>query len=140
MKQIIVLVTAGLLAVSLTSWAAVTKKVEQEIAERTKPVGEVCLQGEACASAVKSAAASSGPRSGEEIYNASCTSCHAAGVAGAPKLGDVASWEPRIAKGMETLYSNSINGINAMPAKGLCMDCSDEEMKAVVDYMVEASK
>ncbi len=117
-----------------------SEKMAQEIAERTKPVGAVCIEGEPCAAQAASAAKPSGPRSGEAIYSASCTSCHAAGVAGAPIFGDVAQWAPRIAKGVETLYANSINGINAMPPKGLCMDCSDEEIQATVDYMLDAAR
>ena len=50
------------------------------------------------------------------------------GAAGAPKTGDAAAWAPRIAKGMDTLYGNAINGVGAMPAKGLCADCSDDEI------------
>ncbi len=117
-----------------------SEKMAKEVAERTKPVGDVCIEGDPCAAQAASAAKPSGPRSGEDIYAASCTSCHALGVAGAPTFGDAAQWAPRIAKGLDTLYANSINGINAMPPKGLCMDCSDEEIQASVDYMVEAAK
>ena len=55
-------------------------------------------------------------------------------------MGDAGAWSPRVAKGMETLYTHAINGFNAMPAKGLCMTCSDDEVKAAVDHMVEGSK
>jgi cytochrome c5 len=79
-------------------------------------------------------------RSGKEIYNKSCTTCHAAGVANAPRLGDVAAWNERLAKGMDTLYLNAKNGLNAMPPKGLCMDCTDEELNAAVDYLIAGSK
>lgn len=117
-----------------------SEKMAQEVADRTKPVGEVCIEGDPCAAQAASAAKPSGPRSGESIYSASCTSCHALGVAGAPTFGDAAMWAPRIAKGVDTLYTNSINGINAMPPKGLCMDCSDEEIQAAVDYMLDAAR
>lgn len=79
-------------------------------------------------------------RSGEEIYKATCVTCHAAGIANAPKFGDAAAWGPRIDKGMDTLYTSVINGLNAMPPKGMCMDCSEDELKTAVDYMVEKSK
>ncbi|WP_286875577.1 c-type cytochrome, partial [Marinimicrobium sp. UBA4509] len=62
-----------------------------------------------------------------------------AGVSGAPMLGSVDDWASRIEKGSETLYDHAINGFNAMPAMGLCSDCSDEEIQATVDYMVEES-
>jgi len=74
---------------------------------------------------------------GQKIYQASCQSCHAAGVAGAPKLGDKEAWAPRIAKGKDALLISVTNGLNVMPPKGTCMSCSDEELSAAVDYMVE---
>lgn len=74
---------------------------------------------------------------GQNIYKASCQACHAAGVAGAPKLGDKDAWAPRIAKGSDAMYTSVIKGLNAMPPKGACMSCSDDELRAAVDYMVE---
>ena len=76
-------------------------------------------------------------RDGQTIYKTACFVCHDAGVAGAPKLGDAAAWAPRIAKGNDALYSNLKNGLNAMPPKGTCMNCSDDELKAVLDYIIE---
>lgn len=112
--------------------------VKDEMTDRLSPVGSMCMAGENCAAAPVTVA--SGPRSGEEIYNAKCIACHSSGAAGAPKVGDVAAWAPRISKGIEVLYTGAINGIGGMPAKGLCMDCSDDEIKQTVDYMVESSK
>jgi cytochrome c5 len=128
-----------LLGASLTA-LAVSDKQRAAIEERTKPVGSVCVEGDSsCADAVASGSGG-GSKSGEEIYNTSCMACHSTGAAGAPKVGDVAGWSPRIAKGIDQLYANAIGGINGMPAKGLCMACSDDELKATVDYMLEKSK
>ena len=77
---------------------------------------------------------------GEQVYQASCQSCHAAGVAGSPKLGDKAAWAPRIATGMDALVASSINGKGIMPPKGACASCSDDDLKAAVEYMVSASQ
>jgi cytochrome c5 len=66
--------------------------------------------------------------------------CHATGAAGAPKVGDAAAWAPRIAQGMDTLVQHSINGLRAMPPRGTCANCSDEDLKAAVTYMVERSQ
>lgn len=107
----------------------------EEIAERIKPFGSVCRAGEDCGTVA--AVAASGPLSGQAVYDQFCFACHAAGVGGAPLQGDVAQWEPRIAKGMDVLMASTINGINAMPAKGTCMNCSDEELQAAVEYMLE---
>ncbi|HRF87484.1 MAG TPA: c-type cytochrome [Pseudomonadales bacterium] len=126
----------SLSAVLATVFAVVSVQAEdKKVADNTAPVGQTCLQGQPCAAA---AAASSGgePRTGEQVYNKSCTSCHTAGVAGAPKLGDAAAWSPRLAAGKETLYKHAIGGVRAMPPKGLCMDCSNDELKGAVDYML----
>lgn len=126
--------------ITITTLSTATgASVKEDIAERLSPVGQLCMSGDSCAAAPV-VAASSGPRTGDQIYNASCTTCHSAGVAGAPKTGDAAAWAPRIAQGKETLYTHAIKGFNAMPAKGLCMDCSDDEIKASVDYLVEQSQ
>lgn len=76
---------------------------------------------------------------GEKLYNATCKTCHEAGIAGAPKFGDKAAWKDRIAQGKDTLYKHSIEGYTGkggvMPPKG-GSTASDDEMKAAVDYMV----
>lgn len=68
-------------------------------------------------------------------FDKSCTFCHATGAAGAPKVGDAAAWKPRLAQGMDTLLKNAKNGKNAMPAKGMCADCTDAEFKALIEYI-----
>lgn len=72
----------------------------------------------------------------EATYNMSCMACHASGAAGAPMLGDEAAWNERLEKGMDAVMANVMNGVNAMPARGLCMSCSDEDLHALVEYMV----
>ena len=78
----------------------------------------------------------------EQKYMASCFACHSTGAAGAPKVGAgmMAEWEPRLEKGMDTIVQNAINGINTMPAKGLCFDCTDDDLRALVEYMIAASE
>lgn len=71
-------------------------------------------------------------------YNQSCMACHAAGVAGAPKSFDAAAWAPRLKTGMDTLVASVKNGKGAMPPKGLCMDCSDDQFKQLITYMSKA--
>jgi len=79
-------------------------------------------------------------KSGKDVYNSVCMSCHMSGAAGAPITGKVDQWTERLAKGNDTLYSNAINGIGVMPAKGGLMSLSDDEVKLAVDYMLEESK
>lgn len=135
---------AGLVAVvalaSLTAYA-LTEKQEAAVTERLEPVGKVCVQGDADCGTVATVS-SSGPKSGEDVFNASCMACHSTGAGGAPKVGDAVAWADRIAKGNDALYSSGINGLagTSMMAKGGCMSCSDEEVKAAVDYMVENSQ
>lgn len=79
-------------------------------------------------------------RDGKTIYDTKCFACHASGVAGAPKLGDKTAWAPRIAQGDAMIMQNATKGLRAMPPKGTCMDCSDAELKAAVDYLVSKAK
>jgi cytochrome c5 len=73
-------------------------------------------------------------------YQMRCFACHGTGAAGAPVLGDADAWGERMAKGMETVMANAINGIGAMPARGLCMDCTDEHIEALITYMAEGGQ
>lgn len=80
---------------------------------------------------------------GKKVYGSVCATCHAAGVAGAPKPGDKADWGPRIAQGSDVLYKHAIEGFTGqkgmMPARGGSTTLSDDEVKAAVDYMVAQS-
>ena len=78
-------------------------------------------------------------KQGMKIFNekAGCAACHDAGVAGAPMMGNKGQWEARQAKGYEMLVNNAYNGINGMPAKGLCADCTKEEIGIAVQYMLD---
>jgi cytochrome c5 len=133
---IAVLLASSAIAVDLT------ESQRAEIEARIAPVGEVCMQGDNSCGGAAAAVASSGPRSGEDVYNGACMACHSTGAGGAPKVGDVAAWADRIAKGNDVLYSSGVNGVagTGMMAKGGCMDCSDEEIHAAVDYMVVGSQ
>jgi len=132
-----VLVAGLLAALGVASSQAST--LTEEMNARLAPVGTVCMSGDECAAA-PAAPASDVPRSGKEVYDATCGTCHAIGVSGAPKFGNAAEWGPRIAQGIDVLYTHALDGLNAMPARGLCMNCSDDEIKATVDYMVEHAK
>lgn len=127
---------SGLLVVLLSAFAGAAT-LDEEIRERLNPAGSVCVFGDDCAAGM-AVAGSAGPRDAETIYNTYCMACHATGVSEAPIFGNAEQWAPRIAKGMDVLYTNSINGINVMPPRGTCVDCSDDEMRAAVDFMRDA--
>ena len=128
------------IAGSTAAWA-LSDKQRAAIEARIAPVGEVCLLGDSsCGGAV--AVANAAPRSGEEVYNSACIACHSSGAGGAPIVGDIAAWQPRIAVGMAALYDSGVNGVpgTSMMAKGGCMSCSDEEINGTVDFMVAGSQ
>jgi cytochrome c5 len=96
---------------------------------------QVAANTTAAAATTAPAAATAAPA----LYAQTCSTCHTPGIAGAPKVGDKAAWAPRIAQGMATLTVNAIKGKGAMPPKG-GSSASDVDIKAVVTYMVNASK
>jgi cytochrome c5 len=89
----------------------------------------------------KDASAPRAMQTGEQVYKAVCSSCHAAGAAGAPKFGDTSVWAPRIAKGYDNLLTSVIKGKNAMPARGGSnpANVSDYELGRSVVYMANAA-
>lgn len=131
------LASAGLV-LALAGSALTLAAVEDQIRERIKPEGNVNIAGQSAEEA--QAAQAPADRPGNEVYSAACSACHDSGAAGAPKLGDSGAWGARVEKGKETLYNHAINGFNAMPAKGGCSDCSDQEVKNAVDYIIAESK
>jgi cytochrome c5 len=88
---------------------------------------------------VTAAPAVAEPKTGQELFQQTCTACHGAGIAGAPKLGDAGAWKPRIAKGKPTLYEHALKGFTGtggtMPPKG-GSTASDALVQQAVDYML----
>ena len=125
---------------------------DESVAKRLKPVGELVMEsdlppadansgsGIVQTASVASTPAASGADKIQEIYNASCAACHISGAAGAPKQGDKAAWALRIKSGIGVLYASAIKGKNAMPAKGGNASLSDDDVKAVVDYMLSQAR
>lgn len=131
MKSIISVLVASCCFVGI-SFAQETE-TNEEIAERIKPVGRINIAG-----AAPAGAAAAGPRTGKDIYAGACTACHAGGVLGAPKTQVAADWQPRLdEKGFDQVWKNAVNGINAMPAMGTCGDCTEDDIKAAIEYMIE---
>ena len=114
--------------------AAPAAAAEPAPAEAAPAVAEAAPEPAAAAAAAPAAA------DGMAIYNRACLACHMTGAANAPKLGDKAAWEPRVAKGMDALMQSAINGVpgTAMPPRGTCADCSDDDLKAAIEYMVSS--
>ena len=100
---------------------------------------EQAMKAVAAATAAAPAAKAEGGGAAPALYTQVCATCHAAGIAGAPKFGDKAAWAPRLAQGVDGLTASAIHGKNAMPPKG-GSSASDAEIKEVVSYMVNAVK
>ena len=107
--------------------------------DTAEPAGEMTSDAKESASEAVSEV-SDGGATGQKIYKQSCQACHANGVANAPKPGDKAAWAPRIATGMDAMLATAKKGKGAMPPKGTCMGCSDDDLKAAIEYMVSQSK
>ena len=134
----IAMIFIGFKALNSTSGDSSTSEtmVENSVLERIKPVGEVRIDTStqvASAEIVETAV-----RSGEEIYNSKCAGCHTSGVMGAPKFASLEDWAPRVGLGLEKLTLSAIAGKGGMPAKGTCMDCTDNDIKITVQYMLDS--
>lgn len=119
-------------------------EADKALAQRIKPIGEVQVGSAGMMNNVIASANAAAAGGGKATYDTTCATCHAAGIAGAPKLGDKAAWKDRIAKGTGTLETNAIKGFQGkagfMPPKGGNAALKDEDVKAAVKYMVEQSK
>lgn len=124
---------------------------DKSVAERIQPVGSVPdiekgpsplvpAPAPVAAAAPVGDAAAAPAAGGKAVYDSSCQACHAAGVAGAPKLGDKAAWAPRLGAGAAALAASAIKGKNAMPPKGGNLALPDADVKAAVDYMVSQAR
>jgi len=107
-----------------------------------KPAEATAAAGKSVAAAPAAVAAQLTDASaiGKKVYDTSCMACHAAGVAGAPRIGDKTAWAPRLKGGTDALYAAAIKGKNAMPPKGGNTALSDADVKAAVDYMLRAAR
>jgi len=121
--------------VLLLGGSAFALAINDEIRERIKPEGNVNVAGEARERTEERA-----DRPGDEVYAAACAACHDSGAAGAPRTGRSGEWADRLEQDMETIYDHAINGIGAMPAKGGCSGCSEEEVRNATDYMIAESE
>jgi cytochrome c5 len=137
-----------LVGLSVAGAALAQSARDQLIAERLAPAGSVCLAGDACvtgSSAAGSSASTAAPAmaqaasaefSASATYEQYCAMCHNTGMANAPRRDDAAHWTARVAEvGLATITNNAITGINAMPARGMCATCTDEQIGEIVQYL-----
>jgi cytochrome c5 len=120
--------------------APVAKLVVDPNAPAPTPPAQPATPVAQVAAAAPAQGAAAGADAGKATFEKVCSACHGTGVLGAPKFGDKAAWAPRIAQGKDTLYNAALHGLRAMPAKGGNPSLSDADVKAAVDYMVNAAK
>lgn len=97
------------------------------LSQRIKPVGQVTVEKQE--KPLES--------TGKATYERFCIICHENGLAGAPKFQNQSDWQPRLTKRtLDDLLASSIKGLNAMPAKGTCIECTDEDLNAAISYML----
>jgi len=122
----------GLLSQLFTSGARDMSEDKAKVLERIKPIGTVLIA---------EATPASGNMSGQQVFAQVCKTCHEAGIAGAPKIGDKSLWTPRIAEGESTLVQHAINGYQGksgvMPPKGGNPGLTDDEVHRAVVYMAD---
>jgi cytochrome c5 len=85
-------------------------------------------------------AAAAASRTGQQVYEASCKACHATGISGAPKFGDKVWLQLEKKEGLKELVKDAIKGVRAMPPRGGCADCTDDEVRRAIKYMIDSAK
>jgi cytochrome c5 len=155
---LLVLVAIGIIALArvVAAHTQETDTVEQRdfatsVASRIEPLSQEAIVGQDnTAMAIKpDAPAGTGvvlpiPKDGAQVYEQVCSACHGLGIAGAPKAGDAAAWQPRLAKGKTVLYDHAVHGFTGtagtMPAKGNRLDIPDAIIQQGVDHMMDMAK
>jgi len=127
-------------ATVLALWAVSAQAATtDDIAKRLAPVGQVCVTGQECKGmeVAASAGGGGGAKTPDEVIAKHCNACHGTGLLGSPKIGDAADWGKRAKEqgGLDGLLAKAITGINSMPPKGTCADCSDPELKGAIEKM-----
>jgi len=127
---------SGAAGAAATAGASGADASNAQAAAAMAAIAAIPKAGEKPAAAPTSADAAS---AGKALYTQVCQACHAAGVLGAPKFGSKEDWAPRLKESMDTVYNYALHGKGAMPPKG-GSNASDADVKAAVDYMVNAAK
>ncbi|AOS84694.1 cytochrome C [Chlorobaculum limnaeum] len=140
MKRFLPLFVTGLIVLGGCGLEKPPAKLAEEIKNAQNPAEEAAAPAAAPAPAAAAAPVDPKLAAGKEIYDASCAMCHNSDAMGAPKPGDKAAWEPRLAKGMDTVMKNTIEGFNTMPARGGNPSLTDDQLKSAVEYMIDGVK
>lgn len=118
---------------------AIDDPEQLELLNRIKPVGTVRIEGKKMEAPQKIEEVPVAMEPGQKVYETYCMTCHKTGLAGAPLFRDAKSWQTRMVKNLEQLTVSAIKGLNAMPPKGTCADCSPEDIRDAIKYMLPTS-
>lgn len=127
-------------ATPVAAIAALSGSLSKEaIEERLTPDGKLNIKmlDESAAKITAHKTEANGP---SNIYEKNCKLCHASGLAGAPKFRNKKDWQARIAEGIEVMTKKAVQGFKAMPPKGNCLNCSQEDIQKTIEYMIETIK
>jgi len=127
---IIIIMLVNLVASELKTGAGSDSLAPEAVARRIAPVARLELVDINAPRVLKT---------GEQVYASVCMSCHATGVADAPKMGDAAAWAPLIQTGFDALLKTALEGKGAMPAKGGNPTLDALEIARAVVYMANQS-
>ncbi len=123
---VVIMMLVNLVGTSIKTGAGSDGQTPESIAKRIQPVAGFKLVDANAPKVFKT---------GQQVFESTCSACHGSGVAGAPKFGDETAWAPYIKQGYESLIKNAINGIGAMPPKGGNASLDDFEVERAVVYM-----
>ncbi|GCB05328.1 cytochrome c5 family protein [Ralstonia sp. SET104] len=128
---LIIILLANYVGLGAKEGAGGSGMSEEAVNDRIKPVARLELKDPNAPRVFKT---------GEQLYKEVCATCHAAGVAGAPKFGDAASWGPRLSQGLDGLTKVALAGKGGMPARGGTSpdDVSDYEIERAIVYMANS--
>lgn len=129
---LIIILLANYVGLGAREGAGGSGMSEEAVNDRIKPVAQLELKDPNAPHVFKT---------GEQLYKEVCATCHAAGVAGAPKFGDAASWGPRLPQGLDGLTKVALAGKGGMPARGGTSpdDVSDYEIERAIVYMANSA-
>jgi cytochrome c5 len=134
----VVLVVIVVMQLFSIFYVAHTESHDSTLIDRIKPLGQVYIEEDSnSVGNEEKVTANDKARSGKEIVSSSCSGCHSAGILGAPKIGNKDDWESLSQRGISELLKTAISGKGAMPPKGTCATCSDEELKSAIEYMMK---
>lgn len=115
-----------------------------EIEQRIQPIGRVHIENQSDNLSEKDNDSNKEKiaekkEPGQDTYEQYCITCHKDGLAGAPKFRDSTDWKPRMTGTIDDLVAIAIKGLNVMPPKGTCNECSDADLKAAIQFMLPKS-